>query len=171
MSQKPPFFVSLHFFLLVLIMLTCSLNLPCFTDDLISLFISFHYSLGLQMGILLCLPTFGLSSHLCSTVFSLFPFLTSLPSNHPLPSLSRSLSAVHKLFGIYSMWPDARFPLGALFPGDGAGGLGCVTFGWRAVGRVRGGQACEERIGSKKEKKRGRERDLSMYLRQSERGW
>lgn len=31
-----------------------------------------------------------------------------------------------------------------------------------------GGQACEERVGSKKEKKKGRERDLSMYLRQSE---
>lgn len=142
MSQKPPFVFFFLFFkafcLLVLIMLTCSLNLTCFTDALISLFISFHYSLGLQMGILLCLPTFGLSSHLCSTVFSLFPFLASLPSNHPLPSLSRLLSAVHKLFGIYSMWPDARFPLGALFPGDGAGGLGCVTFGWRAVGRVSG---------------------------------
>lgn len=25
------------------------------------------------------------------------------------------------------MWPDARFPLGAPFPGDGAGCLGCVT--------------------------------------------
>lgn len=27
------------------------------------------------------------------------------------------------------MWPDARFPLGAWFPGDSTGGLGCVTTG------------------------------------------
>lgn len=60
-----------------------------------------------------------------------------LPAPQPLSSQPSSpqagpvLGAVHKLSGIYSMWPDARFPLGARFPGDGAGGLGCVTSGWR----------------------------------------
>lgn len=54
--------------------------------------------------------------------------LSTQPSS---PQAGPVLSAVHKLSGIYSMWPDARFPLGARFPGDGAGGLGCVTSGWR----------------------------------------
>lgn len=100
------------------------------------LFISFNSSLGLQMSILLHLPASGLSPHLCNTPL----FFLSLPPHPSPPSVLSSLllSTVHKLFGIYSMWPDARFPLGASFPGDGAGGLGCVTSRWRAERRVGG---------------------------------
>lgn len=134
------FFVSLHFFS------TCLNHAHLFPQSPVFYrwpYLTFYFiSLlsGASNGHFALLTYFRLifsSLQHCFLSFS-FPFLASLPSNHPLPSLSRSLSAVHKLFGIYSMWPDARFPLGALFPGDGAGGLGCVTFGWRAVGRVRG---------------------------------
>lgn len=77
------------------------------------------------MRALVVSPASGLSPHLCNKP-------PPSPSSHCLV-----LGAVHKLSGIYSMWPDARFPLGASFPGDGAGGLGCVTAGWRA-GREEG---------------------------------
>lgn len=64
--------------------------------------------------------------------------LSPLPP-HPVSLrafLSFWLRAGHKSFGIYSMWPDARFPLGVSLPGDGAGGLGCVTsVGWWGGGR------------------------------------
>lgn len=58
------------------------------------------------------------------------------PPPHPPPPATLAFNTVHKLFGIYSMWPDARFPLGAWFPGDSTGGLGCVTTGEEGGWRV-----------------------------------
>lgn len=62
---------------------------------------------------------------------ALFPPPLLPPPSPPSVLSSPHLGPVHKLFSIYSMWPDARFPLGASLPGDGAGGLGCVTSGGR----------------------------------------
>lgn len=99
--------------LLLLLLLTCFLHF--FLNEPVSpLLLSLHtlYFIPSLWG----LPLLSLAS-------GLSPHLTPPPPN-----------TVHKLFGIYSMWPGARFPLGARFPGDGAGGLGCVTTGGR-VGR------------------------------------
>lgn len=104
--------VSLALFFLLLL-LTCLLHF--FLNELVSpLLLSLHtlYFIPPLLGLPLLSLASGLSPHLIA---------------HPPIT-------VHKLFGIYSMWPDARFPLGAWFPGDGAGGLGCVTTGG-GVGR------------------------------------
>lgn len=107
---------------------------------------------GLLTGSGSTLPTHLSSSACSSATFISRSFFVSMPlisspdllKSFVLVSLASGLSpprprspragsvhaAVHKLSGIYSMWPDASFPLGARFPGDGAGGLGCVTFGW-----------------------------------------
>lgn len=113
------------------ISLSMSLFYCCFY--LTPLFISFHSSLAIQKSVLVRSPASDLSPHLCNTPLS-FSRCFSSPSPPLHPPFPLSLGAVHKLFGIYSMWPDARFPLGASFPGDGAGGLGCVTSGWKAAG-------------------------------------
>lgn len=82
------------------------------------------------------LSTLYISFHL-SRAFHFSPWLpayllifaaTPTPPPPPPPA-TLAFNTVHKLFGIYSMWPDARFPLGAWFPGDSTGGLGCVTTG------------------------------------------
>lgn len=99
-------------------------------------------SVSLALLLLTCFLHFFLNEPVSPLPLSLHTlYFIPSPWGLPLLSLASGLSphlpppnTVHKLFGIYSMWPGARFPLGARFPGDGAGGLGCVTTGGR-VGR------------------------------------
>lgn len=106
-------------------LLTHLSSAACSSSAFISLFFiskPFVPSLDLQKSIALVSPASGLSPPPPPKPISTHSFS---PHSGPV------LGTVHKLSGIYSMWPDARFPLGARFPGDGASGLGCVTSGWR----------------------------------------